>query len=203
MAGQPTIIDQQYESGSALIIYLKAQQELTLSIEAENNFGKNILLSTASYFENEITETIIEFAKTHSNNDELIISIIKIKAVKRQYHTYFDWEKGTNANIFFSLFGDNFKNIMSKRVKDEPLLEASIKAFLELGQERNKLVHQNFAEIVLDKTAEEIYRLYQTSLLFIKTIKLELIKVGDENMPAGNITLTKVRRKWWQKLFGI
>lgn len=176
--GSPTIIDLQYESGSSLISYLKSQKELTLSNEAENNFSKNMLLSTASYFENEITETIIEFAKTRSNNDELIVSIVKIKAIKRQYHTYFDWEKGTNANSFFGLFGDDFKTKMAKRVKDEPLLEASVKAFLELGQERNKLVHQNYAEIVLDKTAEEIYKLYQTALLFIDTIKSELIKTN-------------------------
>jgi len=182
------IVDQQYESGSALITYLTAQKELTLSNEAQNNFRKHILLSTASYFENEIINTIIEFAKTHSNNDELIISIIKMKAVKRQYHTYFDWEKGTNANSFFSLFGETFKNKMSKRVEDEPELEASIKAFLQLGQERNKLVHQNFAEVVLEKTAQDIYNLYQRALLFIATIKLELIQVSNENMPAGNST---------------
>lgn len=184
-ASPATIIDKQYTSGIELINYLKSKQEITLAGEAENNFSKNMLLSAASYFEKEISETIIEFAKSHSDNNELIVSIIKVKAVKRQYHTYFDWEKASNANSFFSLFGDDFKNKMTKRVKDEPELEKSIKAFLELGQERNKLVHQNFAEIVLDKTAEEIYKLYQTSLLFIDTIKKELIKDNDNQAVAA------------------
>ena len=38
------------------------------------------------------------------------------------------------------------------------------------------MVHQNFAEIVIDKTAEEIYKLYKSSMYFIETIKNELIK---------------------------
>lgn len=171
-----TIIDQQYINGNSLVDYLKSQQQLSYYTEAENNFRKNILLSAASYFENEITETVIEFAKVHSYNDDLIISIIKQKAVSRQYHTYFQWDGSKNANSFFSLFGDEFKNKMSKKVKDEPKLEESIKAFYQIGQERNKMVHQNFAEIVIDKTAEEIYKLYQSSLLFLETIKKELIK---------------------------
>ncbi len=171
-----TIIDQQYINGNSLVDYLKSQQQLSYYTEAENNFRKNILLSAASYFENEITETVIEFAKVHSDNDDLIISIIKQKAVSRQYHTYFQWDGSKNANSFFSLFGDEFKNKMSKKVKDEPKLEESIKAFYQIGQERNKMVHQNFAEIVIDKTAEEIYKLYQSSLLFLETIKKELIK---------------------------
>jgi len=179
---QATIIDQQYTSGIALITYLKGQSEITLANEAESNFSKNILLSAASFFEKEISDTIVEFSKTHSNDDTLVISIIAAKAVKRQYHTYFDWEKGTNANSFFALFGEEFKNKMAKKVKDEAKLDESIKAFLQLGQERNKLVHQNFAEIILDKTAEEIYNLYKTSLLFISTIKSELIT----NLPEGN-----------------
>jgi hypothetical protein len=193
MTKRLTIIDQQYESGNALIAYLKTQQELTLWVEAENNFSKNILLSIASYFENEITEIMIEFAKTRSNNDELIVSLIKTKAIKRQYHTYFDWDKGTNANSFFSLFGDNFKIEMYKRVKENQTLELSVKAFLELGQERNKLVHQNFAEIVLDKTAEEIYTLYKRAILFIDTIRQELILKIEEDIqpPIINGQLSK------------
>ena len=69
---------------------------------------------------------------------------------------------------------------MIKNVKENVDLANSIKAFLEIGRERNKMVHQNFAEIVIDKTAEEIYKLYQTSLLFIKTIKKELIKNKEQ-----------------------
>jgi len=171
-----TIIDQQYENGNALVDYLKDQQQLTFFNEAENNFRKTILLSAASFFEKEISETVMEFAKSHSNNNELIISIIKQKAISRQYHTYFNWENSKNANSFFSLFGEDFKNKMIKKVKDDSKLENSIKSFLEIGQERNKMVHQNFAEIVIDKTAKEIYKLYQDSLYFIEIIKTELIK---------------------------
>lgn len=171
-----TIIDRQYINGNSLVDYLKSQQQLSYFSEAENNFRKNILLSAASYFENEITEIIIEFAKVHSNNDDLVISIIKQKAVNRQYHTYFKWDDSKNGNSFFSLFGDDFKNKMSDKFKKDPDFEESIKAFYQIGQERNKMVHQNFAEIVIDKTAEEIYKLYQNSLLFIETLKKELTK---------------------------
>ena len=181
---EETIIDRQYANGISLVDFLKSQNEITMANEAENNFIKNLLLSAASFFEKEISETVIDFAKTHSDFDDLVISIIKIKAIKRQYHTYFDWEKGNNANSFFALFGDDFKNKMTNRVKAEPELDSSIKAFLELGQERNKLVHQNFAEIVIDKTAKEIYDLYKTALLFIQTMKDELIKKDAEKIVA-------------------
>ncbi|CAD0009989.1 HEPN domain-containing protein [Flavobacterium chungangense] len=171
----PTIIDQQYLNGNSLIDYLKVQRELTFYNEAENNFRKTILLSAASYFEKEFTDLIIEFAKSQSDGNDLVISIIKQKAISRQYHTYFNWES-SNANTFFGLFGTDFQTKMKQRVKEEPALDKSIKAFLGIGNERNKMVHQNFAEITIDKTAEEIYTLYQTSLLFIETMKSELIK---------------------------
>ena len=171
-----TIIDTQYKNGNSLVDYLKEQQQLTYYNEAENNFKKNILLSSASFFEKEITETIELFAISHSDNNELIISIIKQKAISRQYHTYFDWEKATNANKFFSMFGETFKTKMTEKVKADKKFELSIKSFLEIGQIRNIMVHQNFAEIILDKTALEIYELYQNSIYFLTTIKTELIK---------------------------
>lgn len=172
----PTIIDEQYRSGNSLIEFLKSEKHLTFTSEAERNLQKTILLAAASYFEKEISETMIEFAKSHSGNNELIISLIKQKAVSRQYHTYFDWDKARNANKFFSLFGDIFKAKMIENVKLDDRLDRSIRAFLEIGNERNKMVHQNFAEVIIDKTAEEIYKLYKDSLYFIETIKKELIK---------------------------
>jgi hypothetical protein len=174
-----TIIDLQYESGNTLVDYLKNQQELTFYSEAENNFRKTILLSAASFFEKEISETVIQFAESHTNNNQLIISLIKQKAISRQYHTYFNWDSA-NANTFFGLFGDEFKFKMIKKVKDDENLDKAIKAFIEIGRERNKMVHQNFAEIIIDKTATEIYKLYQISLYFISTIKSELIKPNIE-----------------------
>jgi len=174
-----TIIDKQYESGVSLLEYLQSQQQLPFIIEAENNFGKTILLSAASFFEKKITDTVIEMAVSFTDNNELVVSMIKQKVVARQYHTYFDWDK-TNANKFFSLFGEEFKDKMIKRVKDDPKLDNSIRSFLEIGRERNKMVHENFAEIVTYKTANEIYKLYQDSLYFIEIIKSELIKVQSE-----------------------
>lgn len=176
-----TIIDLQYNSGNLLVDYLKNQQELTFYSEAENNFRKTILLSAASFFEKEISETVIQFAESHTNNNQLIISLIKQKAINRQYHTYFNWDSA-NANTFFGLFGDEFKSRMTKKVKNDDYLEKSIKAFIEIGRERNKMVHQNFAEIIIDKTASEIYELYQISLYFISTIKSELIKQNIEQI---------------------
>lgn len=180
MANETTIIDQQYENGSLLVEFLKEQHQLTFYTEAENNFRKTILLSAASFFEKEISDTIINFAKSHTNDNDLIVSFIKQKAVSRQYHTYFDWEKATNANKFFGMFGEDFKSRMTQQVKEDGNLNDSIRSFLEIGQERNKMVHQNFAEIVIDKTADEIYKLYQSSLLFINTIKKELIGEPDK-----------------------
>lgn len=174
-AKTPTIIDQQYLSGNSLVDYLKEQKELTFYSEAENNFRKTILLSAASYFEKEFTDILFDFAKSQSNENEMIMSIIKQKAISRQYHTNFDWDK-SNANKFFTLFGTEFKAKMNNQIKENAELDKSIKAFLEIGNERNKMVHQNFAEITIEKTAEEIYKLYQTSLLFVETMKSELIK---------------------------
>lgn len=64
--------------------------------------------------------------------------------------------------------------MMQREIATNKSLEESIRAFLQLGQERNKLVHQNYAAITIDKTVKEIYRLYRKSLLFINIIQEKL-----------------------------
>ena len=49
-------------------------------------------------------------------------------------------------------------------------LAGAIKAFMELGSERNRLVHQDFGTYSLEKTSDEIYKLYETALPFVKSI---------------------------------
>ena len=54
------------------------------------------------------------------------------------------------------------------------IIEKSIKAFLEVGRERNRLVHQNFGSFTLEKTTEDIYGLYLDAKLFVDKFPEEL-----------------------------
>ncbi|MEA4967661.1 MAG: HEPN domain-containing protein [Bacteroidaceae bacterium] len=172
---EATIIDEQYKEGKELIDYLTSKKEVTFQTYAENNFRKNLLLSSASYFEAEITSIILSFAKKCSSNNEKLENLIKQKVINRQYHTYFDWENGSNANKFFSLFGNSFKQEMEYKIKQDNDLREGIISFMQIGLERNKMVHQNFAEIVIEKTAEEVYEMYKKAKRFIEVLKEQLL----------------------------
>jgi len=163
------LIESRYTEYKELVQFLLETQQISLSSLADNNLKKNLILCTASYFENEITDTLTKYF--HDNNKDTICikEFLINKGLKRQYHTLFDWE-GKNANKFFSLFGQQFKLYMENIVKNDKDLDFSIKAFLELGNERNRLVHQNFAQFSIEKTLDEIYKLYQDSLIFVSNI---------------------------------
>jgi hypothetical protein len=108
----------------------------------------------------------------------LVENFVVNKAISRQYHTWFAWT-GSNANQFFALFGPDFKQTMINKIKKSDQLQNSIRAFLELGGERNKLVHQNYAVFQLEKTLDEIYQLYQSANEFVETIYHELSACDD------------------------
>jgi hypothetical protein len=168
-----TIVDKIYNDFKGLLQYLEQNQQVSMINDADNNFKKVLLLSAASYFEHEITEILIKFVKIKSNDNKEIYSFIKIKGIDRKYYTYFSWEK-KNANQFFALFGEEFKQEIINKINSESELEDSIKAFLEIGRLRNELVHENFASYPLDKTAEEIYGQYKQSLPFIELLSIKL-----------------------------
>lgn len=102
-----------------------------------------------------------------SRGDDLTVQFVRNRAINRQFHAWFNWEE-RNANQFFGLFGPPFKQLMVQKVRDSEQLRASIAAFLEVGSERNKLVHQDFASFSLEKTLDEIYELYSTALRFVE-----------------------------------
>jgi hypothetical protein len=99
---------------------------------------------------------------------------VKNKAVSRQYHTWFSWEK-RNANQFFGLFGDEFRRPMVAKIDASPEMQKSIQAFLELGNERNKLVHQNYVGFPMEKTLNEIYQLHRDACLFVDGLLVEFL----------------------------
>lgn len=163
------IVDQLHNEFIDIIAYLESSGELSLRNIAEEYLRKALLLAAASYFEQRITDHILSFVDESAQNNPLVYGLIQNKAVSRQYHTLFNW-KAKNANQFFGLFGETYSDFMKEKVKNDSQLDQSIKAFLELGNERNELVHKDFGNFLMSKSTNEIYQLYQTALYFVDAL---------------------------------
>jgi hypothetical protein len=187
----PNPVEQLKAEYDELVEYVTTQQPSLLN-DLNKNFRKVLLLSAGSYFENQITAILLNFAKEKSN-DERIVNFLEKQAINQKYHTLFSWgEKdkpespGKNANTFFKLFGDNFKTQIDGDIKptkeDTPeqtasrkKLNESIEAFIEIGHLRNILVHSNFAAYNYDqKTTEEIYALFLKAEPFLTYLTQKL-----------------------------
>jgi len=164
-----TIVDRLYDDFYELSKLLNQSNEISLISSAEENFKKSLLLSAASYFEKRLSDCVVEFTCEVAGEQHIITSLIKNKAIKRQYHTWFKWDD-KNANSFFALFGSEFSQLAKSAVKTNNALDDAIKAFLELGNDRNRLVHQDFGNFTLEKTTLEIYELYKSAMLFLDWI---------------------------------
>ncbi len=168
-----TIVDQLYHEFKELVSYLDQEGQASFHDVANKNFTKVLLLAAASYFEDRLIKELVQFIKTSAKENELLVEFCKNKAISRQYHTYFDWDK-KNANRFFGLFGDSFKKGMEEAIKNDDKLATSIQAFLEIGGERNRLVHQNFGTFTLEKTTDEVYQLYEKAFYFMEVLPEKL-----------------------------
>jgi len=177
---EKTIVDRLHTNFIDVVSFLKDKGEISFQVATEENFRKALLLAAASYFERRICDDIIIFAEETSSNSECLVEFVKNKAISRQYHTFFNWDS-SNANAFFGLFGDSFRTLMTEEVENDGELAESVKAFIELGRERNRLVHQDFGTFPLEKTTDEIYELYQTALPFVQCILEKLRSLRNES----------------------
>ena len=145
------------------------RQEVSLRNVASEAFRKSLLLSSASFFENRLLSIIADLVNEWGSSTRTLNEFVRVKAIERQYHTYFDWDK-SNANKFFGLFGTEFKAFMRRRCENDERWDDAVKAFLEIGRERNRLVHQDFGSYSLEKTFEEIYDLYTRARFFVEQL---------------------------------
>ncbi len=69
----------------------------------DNKLKKVLLVSAASFFETSITELLVKFFNIKAGNNPEIVAFLKNKAISRQYHSYFDWEKviSTSFSVFW------------------------------------------------------------------------------------------------------
>lgn len=159
------IIDRIYEEHKELKEFLEKHKEISLSVSTDEIYRKTLLLAISSYFEDRITSCVLEYVKEQTHEKHIISELVRNKFISRQYHTWFRWEE-KNINSFLRIFGESFKKYATEKIKDEDL-EESIKKFLELGLDRNRLVHQNFAAFSLEKTSDELYSSYKEAIKII------------------------------------
>jgi hypothetical protein len=114
--------------------------------------------------------------------DVKILELVDQKAIKRQYHTLFDWDK-RNASKFWALFGSEFKQGMNKYCKENPDFEDSIAGFMEIGSLRNQLVHNNYAGFPLEKALKDVYDLYRRGNVFVQSLPAVLAMNFSEDDP--------------------
>lgn len=145
--------------------------DASLRNSVEEIFRKNLLLAAASYFEHRVTNDLLELVRDISISNELLTEFVRNQAIERRYHTLFVWN-AHNANKFFGLFGTDFKGYMDDYMQNNPNYENSIKAFMEIGRERNKIVHEDFGSVIVEKTTADIYDLYKEALVFVEQIPL-------------------------------
>ncbi len=161
--------------------------EVNLRTTMENHFRKIILVSAASHFESALIRSVVHEFENATTPDHPLVHFMRKTGIERRYHTWFAWG-GNNANQFFALFGEAFRTHARKRVREREDLVEAAKAFMEVGRDRNQLVHEGFATIPYEKTMDEVYALVEKAKVFVEWFPGELrdyIMVRSADGPSG------------------
>lgn len=167
-------VDRMYDDHRRVLTYLGEQQQVSHYATLQTTLPKVLLLAAASEFEERVCRVMRDHVVAHTLDIKLL-ELIEQKAIRRQYHTLFDWDV-RNAGKFWSLFGQDFKSGMKKHCAQDQVLAGQISAFMEIGSLRNNMVHNNYASFALEKTLDEVYGLYRQGDGFIGKLP-ELLKM--------------------------
>jgi hypothetical protein len=166
--------------------FLMRSGEISLGSALDASSRKALLLAAASYFESSLCRDVLAFCQDVSASNALLAALVQNKAIARQYHTWFAWD-GNTASTFFSLFGTEFRSHMDRLLTSDSELRLAVKDFMEMGRDRNRLVHGDFATFTLEKTIDEIYAQYKSALRFVNCIAAEL-RSCSQSLPRNEST---------------
>lgn len=169
-----------------LVSHLQSDNQLGLISRVQESFTKTLLIAVASHFEVQLTNNIFDLYVEMTQGADTLAQFVKKQAFGRHFARLFQWggqtKSNRNANSFFALFGPGFAGYMKKKVQDDHSLDESVKAFLEIGNLRNQMVHGNYAAFQLDKTVDEVYGLYQSATNFVYAFPIairEFVNIGE------------------------
>ena len=162
-------IESMFSNYNSYYGFLLSHNEISFANDYKSQFSKVMLLACASYFKSLVVTKI--HCMLNPSQCNLTHDFIDNKALTRQYHTLFDWKK-RNANQFFAFFGPQFKEFMVEKVNSSQELSQSISDFMEIGELRNRLAHNNYATFILESTAEEIYQKFLNAHAFVSQLDM-------------------------------
>ena len=179
MACTRNSIDALYDDLSAVLVALLPKP--SLHTRMNGTFSKFLLLAVASHFEARLTKAVMDFVTKSTAPGHVIAHLVHNKVIDRKYHTWFDWKKvrAGSANHFFAMFGDDFGDYMKAQVKNREDIRRSIEKFIEIGGDRNSLVHEALAVYDYEKTSDDVYEAYKQALLFVEWFPGELKKFAE------------------------
>ena len=154
------------DSQAEALGHVEGSGDLSLKLRVETEFRKSLVLSAASFFEAALTQTVIELFEEGVDGNEMLVAFVRAKAVERRYHDWFAWDS-RNANRFFGAFGDEFRDFAKAKIVDGTMRPEWVRAFLQLGQMRNELVHRNYVAQTVELTEDEVMKLHDQALEFV------------------------------------
>ena len=181
-----------------LVEYLESANSLLLRDRVESAFAKTLLIAAASYFEVRLTQMIIDLYLEMTQGVAELAEFVKRQAIGRRFAQLFQWgsdeSPSRNANSFYILFGDGFSAHMKQRVQKDRDFDESVKAFLEIGNLRNQLVHGDYADFQLNKTVEDIYSLYTKAGRFVDEFPDGIRQLTGRQNPPQVVDVPRVTR---------
>ena len=90
-----TIIDTLFAEYLDIVSFLNDKSQPSLSSDTDRYFKKIIVLSSASFFEHEIQNILVNFMSMSTNDNLKLVNLLKKKAIGGNYHTFFAWGEKT------------------------------------------------------------------------------------------------------------
>lgn len=147
-----------------------------------------VFIACGTCYERKLTDGLI--ALCDSQCPPSISHFVRVKALKRQYHTMFNWED-ENLGSFKTLFGDKFTAFIKDYMSDVSTRK-NVDAFLWIGSRRNEAAH-TFKCDSPNKTLEDILVSFEDGLQFLDDSMAQLVRMGsphnrqcdDEHLPES------------------
>lgn len=164
------------------LLSLVPEQEPSARSDLSALYAKVLAVSAGSEFEDWGTNLLTDAVKKRANDLEFA-KIVNERMIERKYFQFFDFDLA-NFNKIWALFPSP-KTVEAKAIlkKDDDLQE-SVRKFMSLNRERNRLVHQNFAGASAEYTVDEIVAMFRQACAAVAWIESAL-ELPSQAVPGG------------------